>query len=132
MHYTSRFLHENPGWVFHSRSTAWDWCLRRAAPDFSLPYAAAKIGTQMADLAAFLASPTEREMRIDAGNKGRMHIHHLIQDALGSPNPYVSHQSEGFGGGRVLVIRKLNVSGPEDLALRRQMQAKHADALGKL
>ena len=31
-----------------------------------------------------------------------------------------------------LTQRKLNVSGPEDLALRRQMQAKHADALGSL
>lgn len=102
------------------------------APDYAMPEAAAKVGPRMVELSTFLASPTERELRIDAGNKGRMHIHHLIEDVLGCPNPYVSHQSEGCGGGRVLVIRKLNVSGPEDLALRREIQAKHAHVLGKL
>ena len=61
-----------------------------------------------------------------------MSIHHLIQDVLGAPNPFVSHESEGYGSGRVLMIRKKNVRTLEDLALSRQLQAKHAEALSNL
>lgn len=103
-----------------------------AAPDYSMPEAAEKIGSRFAELSAFLASSTERELPLNCGSKGRMHIHHLIQDVLGSPNPFVSHESEGYGSGRVLVVRKKNVRTPEELELLRQLQAKHVAALDSL
>ena len=103
-----------------------------AAPDYSMPEAAAKVGARFEQLSAFLASPTERELPLDLGSKGRMHIHHLIEDVLGSPNPYVSHHSEGCGSGRVLLVRKNGVCTTEELALLRELQAKHVAALDGL
>ena len=103
-----------------------------------MPEAAAKIKALCSNssLIPFLESSARHELRMDGGSKGRMHFHHLIEEALGGgvgrSNPYVSHLSEGYGADRHLVVRKRGVSGPEELALRRQLQAKHADALRNL
>ena len=100
-------------------------------PDYSLAEAAAIVGTQNQELSTFLASPTERELRYDAGSTGRMRLHHLIQEALGGRHG-LRHESEGYGGARVLMITKMSVATPEMLAIQRRLQKLQRQALSEL
>ena len=84
----------------------------------------------MPELAKFLASSTEREWRYNAGNKARMHLHHLIQDTLGHDT--VSHYSEGAGADRVVVVKKYHMPSPEQLELQRRLQKMQREALDEL
>ena len=98
-------------------------------PNYAMPAAASQV-SHMPELAKFLASSTEREWRYDAGNKARMHLHHLIQGTLGHDT--VSHYSEGAGADRVVVVKKYHMPSPEQLELQRGLQKMQREALDEL
>ena len=98
-------------------------------PNYAMPAAAAMVDV-MPELAKFLASSTEREWRYDAGNKARMHLHHLIQGTFGHNT--LRHESAGVGADRVVVVQKYRMPGPEQLELQRGLQEMHREALDEL
>lgn len=100
--------------------------------NYAMPEAATLVGGRYQQLSAFLADAKECELRLGGGTKGRMTIHHLIEETLGCPSPYVSHDSEGYGGERVIVVRKKGVRTPEELELRRRLRDLHVEALRNL
>ena len=73
---------------------------------------------------------TERVWRYDAGNKARMHLHHLIQGTFGHNT--LRHESAGVGADRVVVVQKYRMPGPEQLELQRGLQEMHREALDEL
>lgn len=96
-------------------------------PNYAMAAEAAKVARLMPELAKFLTSSTEREWRYNAGNKARMHLHHLIQGALGYDT--LSHNSEGGGADRVVVVKKYRMPSPEQLELQRELQKMQREAL---
>ena len=98
-------------------------------PNYAMAGAASQVA-HMPELAQFLASSTEREWRYDAGNKARMHLHHLIQGTFGHNT--LRHESAGVGADRVVVVQKYRMPGPEQLELQRGLQEMHREALDEL
>lgn len=100
-----------------------------AAPDYAMPEEAARIGNRDVNLRDFLLS-NQTALTINASKAGRMAVHRLI-DGLGLSGK-LSHESEGFGHARALVVRKRAVTTPQDIAHTSDLQAAHRKLLATL
>jgi len=102
----------------------------QATLDHSMPTEAAiaskiKFQGKIPNLQQFLLSPTETSLRLDLSKSGRMAVHRLIDNDMGYGK--LTHESEGSGCRRCLVIRKVNDEPPEMIKKKQERKQKHME-----
>ena len=100
-----------------------------AAPDYAMPEEAALVGSRDVNLRDFLLS-NQTALTINASKAGRMAVHRLI-DGLRLTGK-LSHESEGCGHGRALVVRKRAVNTPQDIAHMSDLKVAHRKLLAAM
>lgn len=99
-----------------------------APPNYSMPEEAAIAKRfNCPELERILLSPTETSVNLYLTKDGRMQVHRLIDNHIGYGK--LSHESQGSGRDRYLVVRKKSAPTNQEIQERKQRKEKHADIL---